>query len=95
MTHHIDGLIDAIKAQFIQMRNYYGSQLNEIEGEFDRERSALLSSNEDEVKQLFKIHKQTEEYFQMKRDRLKAEQAEKLEAARSEEASKQRSRTKN
>lgn len=45
------------------MRNAYGSQLNEIESEFDRERSALLSRNEDEVKQLFKMHKQTEEYF--------------------------------
>ena len=55
------------------MRNSYGSQLNEIEGEFDRERSALLSRNEDEVKGLFKIHKQTEEYFQQERHRQEAD----------------------
>jgi len=63
MTEHINSLIAAMKTQFIQMRNSYASQLNEIEGEFDRERSALLSRNEDEVKELFKIHKQTEEFF--------------------------------
>lgn len=48
-----------------------------------------MQRNEDEIKELFKIHKQTEEYFQHERQRLDAEQAEKLEAVRSEDANNQ------
>lgn len=45
------------------MRDSYKGQMNSIEEEFGRERLALLQRNEDEIKELFKIHKQTEEYF--------------------------------
>lgn len=67
MTNHIDELIRQMKRQFDDMRSSYGSQLNNIESEFERERAALLQRNEDEIKQLFGLHRQTEEYYQQQR----------------------------
>ena len=61
------------------MRDSYGSQLQEIESEFERERDALLERNKKEIKELFTIHEKTEEYFQHERHRQEAEQNEKLE----------------
>lgn len=79
MTNHIDELIRQMKRQFDDMRSSYGSQLNNIEGEFEREREALLQRNNDEIKQLFALHRQTEEYYQQQRQADEEEQAEKLE----------------
>jgi hypothetical protein len=45
------------------MRTDYANQLNTIEAEFERERAALLSKNDDEIKALFKQHKEVEEKF--------------------------------
>ena len=37
------------------MRTDYSNQLNAIESEFERERAALLSKNDEEIKSLFKL----------------------------------------
>jgi hypothetical protein len=72
MNTHINELIKAMKLQFNHMRTDYANQLNAIESEFERERAALLSKNDDEIKALFKQHKEVEEKFL----RLKADQEE-------------------
>ena len=57
MSEDIDSLIKGMKDQFDQMREDYDLQLNEIEAEFDRERSAILDRNKAEIEQLFQEHK--------------------------------------
>lgn len=63
MNTHIDELIRSMKLQFNHMRTDYANQLNAIESEFERERAALLSKNDDEIKHLFAQHKEVEEKF--------------------------------
>ena len=42
MSEDIDLLITQMKEQFVEMREYYDQQLQGIESEFDRERTAIL-----------------------------------------------------
>jgi len=49
------------------MREHYDQQLQGIEAEFDRERTSILEVNRDEVEQLFKLHKKTEQDYLEKR----------------------------
>ena len=67
MSEDIDSLIKGMKDQFDQMREDYDLQLNEIEAEFDRERSAILDRNKAEIEQLFQEHKQVETNYLDKR----------------------------
>ena len=67
MSEDIDSLIKGMKDQFDQMREDYDLQLNEIEAEFDRERSAILDRNKAEIEQLFQEHKQVETNYLEKR----------------------------
>lgn len=45
------------------MREHYSAELANIESEFDRERSDILTRNKDEVDALFNEHKKCEEDF--------------------------------
>ena len=53
MSEDIDALIKGMKGQFDDMREHYDQQLSEIEGGFDRERSAILNRNKEEIEDLF------------------------------------------
>lgn len=56
MNTSVDDLIRRMKTQFLHMRTNYGSKLQEIESEFERERAALLKQNDEEIKALFDKH---------------------------------------
>ena len=63
MSEDINSLITEMKQQFGEMRDYYDTQLQGIESEFDRERTAILNRNKDEVDNLFKDHKALEDEY--------------------------------
>jgi outer membrane translocation and assembly module TamA len=86
MNTHINELIKAMKLQFNHMRTDYANQLNAIESEFERERAALLSKNDDEIKALFKQHKEVEEKFLRLKADQEEEQSRQLENLRSQDA---------
>ena len=67
MSEDIDLLITQMKEQFVEMREYYDQQLQGIESEFDRERTAILSRNKDEIERLFKQHSDIERDYLEKR----------------------------
>jgi dynein regulatory complex protein 1 len=71
------------------MRTDYANQLNAIESEFERERAALLSKNDDEIKALFKQHKEVEEKFLRLKADQEEEQSRQLENLRSQDANNQ------
>ena len=79
MSEDIDNLISQMKEQFVEMREYYDQQLQGIESEFDRERTAILSRNKDEVENLFKDHRTIESDYLSKRQEQEAENAADLE----------------
>lgn len=89
MNDDIDKLIAAMKQQFIHMRSDYGTQLDEIERQFERERDEILARNEEEVKALFDRHKATEKAYQEKREKNEEEYAKQLEELRSDDANQQ------
>lgn len=89
MNTHINELIKAMKLQFNHMRTDYANQLNTIESEFERERAALLSKNDDEIKALFKQHKEVEEKFLRLKADQEEEQSRQLENLRSQDANNQ------
>ena len=89
MNTHINELIKAMKLQFNHMRTDYANQLNAIESEFERERAALLSKNDDEIKALFKQHKEVEEKFLKLKADQEEEQSRQLENLRSQDANNQ------
>ena len=86
MNTHINELIKAMKLQFNHMRTDYANQLNAIESEFERERAALLAKNDDEIKALFKQHKEVEEKFLKLKADQEEEQSRQLENLRSQDA---------
>lgn len=63
----IDELIKAMRKQFLDMRQDYADQLNNIEKAFMDERDQILERNAKEIKDLFDEHRKLEEYFQRKR----------------------------
>ena len=75
-----------MKLQFNHMRTDYANQLNAIESEFERERAALLAKNDDEIKALFKQHKEVEEKFLKLKADQEEEQSRQLENLRSQDA---------
>lgn len=79
MSEDIDLLISGMKAQFGEMREHYDQQLQAIEAEFDRERTAILNRNKEEVEQLFIEHTETEERYLAKRQEQGQENARDLE----------------
>ena len=60
MSEDIDSLITGMKAQFGEMREHYDQQLQSIEADFDRERTAILDRNKKEIEALFMEHKAVE-----------------------------------
>lgn len=60
MSEDIDAIIYQTKSQFVSMRTHYDQELENIESEFNREREAVLKKNDEEVKFLFKEHRDTE-----------------------------------
>ena len=89
MSEDIDNLISQMKEQFVEMREYYDQQLQGIESEFDRERTAILSRNKDEVENLFKDHRTIESDYLSKRQEQEAENAADLEFVMRQDANKQ------
>ena len=67
MSEDIDLLITQMKEQFVEMREYYDQQLQGIESEFDRERTAILGRNKEEIERLFKQHSDIERDYLEKR----------------------------
>ena len=49
------------------MREHYDQQLQQIEADFDRERTAILGRNKEEIENLFNEHKMVETNFLQKR----------------------------
>ena len=89
MSEDIDALIKGMKGQFDDMREHYDQQLSEIEGEFDRERSAILNRNKAEIEELFNEHKRVETSYLDKRQQEEAQNAKQLEDVMSQDANKQ------
>ena len=79
MSEDINSLITEMKQQFGEMRDYYDTQLQGIESEFDRERTAILNRNKDEVDNLFKDHKALEDEYLQKRETQEKDNAKDLE----------------
>ena len=67
MSEDIDALIASMKDQFCEMREHYDQQLQQIEADFDRERTAILGRNKEEIENLFNEHKMVETNFLQKR----------------------------
>jgi dynein regulatry complex protein 1 len=59
----IDELIKSMRKQFLDMRQDYTDQLNNIENAFLNERELILEKNVKEIKDLFDEHRKLEEYF--------------------------------
>ena len=89
MSEDIDLLITQMKEQFVEMREYYDQQLQGIESEFDRERTAILSRNREEIERLFKEHSDIERDYLEKRQAQEAENAADLEFVMRQDANKQ------
>lgn len=70
MSLDIESLIGYMMVQFRTMRTDYINQLREIEKEFERERSTILSQNETQITTLFQQHKQIEVDYRNKRQKL-------------------------
>ena len=89
MSEDIDALIASMKDQFIEMREHYDQQLQQIEADFDRERTAILGRNKEEIEALFNEHKMVETNFLQKRQEEEALNAKQLEDVMSQDANKQ------
>ena len=89
MSEDIDALISSMKDQFVEMREHYDQQLQQIEADFDRERTAILTRNKEEIEQLFLDHKTVETNFLQKRQEEEALNAKQLEDVMSQDANKQ------
>ena len=89
MSEDIDALIASMKDQFCEMREYYDQQLQQIEADFDRERTAILGRNKEEIEALFNEHKMVETNFLQKRQEEEALNAKQLEDVMSQDANKQ------
>jgi len=79
MSEEIKSLIDCMMRQFEEMRVDYGDQLKQIEQEFERERTAILEQNDQNIKSLFEEHRKIEEDFLHERQRQESKQAIELE----------------
>jgi len=88
MSEDIDALIMGMKDQFFKMRDDYDAQLQSIESEFDRERTAVLNRNKEEIEHLFNEHKQVETSYLDKRQQEEAANAKQLEDVMSQDANK-------
>ena len=88
MSEDIDSLITGMKAQFGEMREHYDQQLQSIEADFDRERTAILSRNKEEIEHLFNEHKQVENNYLAKRQQEEESNARSLEDVMSSDANK-------
>ena len=71
------------------MREHYSAELANIESEFDRERSEILTRNTEEVQKLFEDHKNTEEEFLIQRQSQEQANAKDLEDSMRTDANKQ------
>ena len=82
----IDKMISSMRDQYDKLRRQYATELAEIENEFNRERTEILSRNKAEIDALFKKHRDHEEDYLEKRAALEEEQAKMLEDLRTREA---------
>ena len=89
MSEDIDLLIEGMKAQFGEMREHYDQQLQAIEADFDRERTAILNRNKEEIERLFERNKEVESEYLQARQTQEAEQAKDLEDVMRQDANKQ------
>ena len=71
------------------MRDHYDQQLQSIEADFDRERTAILSRNKEEIEQLFNDHKKIESDYLDKRLDEESANAKQLEEVMSQDANNQ------
>jgi len=71
------------------MRESYGTELNNIESEFDRERRDILERNKVEVEQLFKDHRDVEQKYLNMRQEQENDNAADLESTMRQDANKQ------
>lgn len=85
----IDELIKSMRKQFLDMRQDYTDQLNNIENAFLNERELILEKNAKEIKDLFDEHRKLEEYFQRKRADDEESYSKQLEDLRSKDANDQ------
>ncbi len=85
----IDELIKSMRKQFLDMRQDYTDQLNNIENAFLNERELILEKNVKEIKDLFDEHRKLEEYFQRKRADDEESYSKQLEDLRSKDANDQ------
>ena len=85
----IDALIREMRTQFIKMREDYITQLSEIENAFKKERSLILKTNNEEIEDLFKQHRNIEDEAQRKRARNEENYAKDLEDLRTKDANDQ------
>ena len=89
MSDDIDSLIVNMKSQFMEMRDHYDQQLQNIEAEFDRERAEIIENNKKEIDELFDEHKRIEVMYLGKRQQEEEENAKALEEVMSQDANKQ------
>ena len=89
MSEDIDSLIAGMKAQFGEMREHYDQQLQAIEADFDRERTAILTRNKEDIEALFNEHKQVENSYLEKRQKEEEQNAKQLEDVMSQDANNQ------
>jgi len=85
----IDELIKNMRKQFLDMRNDYHEQLDQIEKAFLRERNDIIGKNEEEIRQLFDQHKNLEEEYMHKRGQKEEHYTSELEKLRTQDANDQ------
>ena len=78
----IDELIKNMRKQFLDMRNDYHEQLDQIEKAFLRERNDIIAKNEEEIRQLFDQHRNLEEEYMTKRSQKEEHYTSELEKLR-------------
>ncbi len=85
----VDELIKNMRKQFLDMRNDYHEQLDQIEKAFLRERNDIIAKNEEEIRQLFDQHKSLEEEYMHKRSQKEEHYTSELEKLRTQDANDQ------
>ena len=75
----IKDLIKSMRKQFTDMRTDYGEQLDQIEQHFAKERQDILARNDDHVKDLFRMCKQSEEKYASEKRKMQEKNNKELE----------------
>lgn len=82
----IDELIEAMRKQFLDMRQDYHDQLDYIEAAFIRERSEIIQRNGEEIDTLLNQHKNIEQEYMNRRMKKEEEYTLDLEKLRTQDA---------